>query len=116
MHSLVNFVGSILTLDDLNSVYERVIQAAGNWLDLGLALRLGHDILGNIKDEYRDKNQTCLREMLAACLKTGTLNYSKICSGLKSSTVRQDAIAEAIKEEFRCMNSDEANSYQYLGM
>ncbi len=35
-----NFVASILTLDDLNSVYKNLINAAGNWLDLGLDLGL----------------------------------------------------------------------------
>ncbi len=53
---VVIFVGSILTLDDLNSVYKNLIKAAGNWLDLGLDLGLGWHPQ-NIKDEHRDKNK-----------------------------------------------------------
>ncbi len=107
-HSLVNFVGSILTIVDLNSVYEKLIQASGCWLDLGLSLGLGHGTLKNIKDDYHG-NKDCLREMLAARLKTGPLTYSELCLSLKAPTVAQDALAEAIEEACTGMNSDEAN-------
>ena len=104
------FIGSILTIDDLNSVYEKLIKAAGNWLDLGLSLRLGHGTLSNIKDEHRDKNQTCLREMLAARLKTGPpLTYSEICRSLRAPTVARNDVAEAIEMECTGMNGHEAN-------
>ncbi len=103
------FLGSILTIDDLNSVYEKLIEAAGNWLDLGLSLGLGHGTLSNIKDEHRDKNQTCLREMLAVRLKTGPLTYSDICRSLRARTVARNDVAEAIEEACTGMNSHQAN-------
>ncbi len=111
LYFLVFCIGSILTIDDLNSVYEKLIEAAENWLDLGLALGLRHSTLSNIKGEHRDKNQTCLREMLAARLKTGLLlTYSDICQSLRARTVSRNDVAEAIKEACTGMNSHEANS------
>ncbi len=84
-------------LSDLQSVYEKLIQAAGNWLDLGLALGLDHGTLSNIKDDYH-KNKDCLREMIAARLKTGPLSYSEICQSLRASTVNRIDVAETIEE------------------
>ncbi len=105
----VIFVGSILTLDDLNSVYKNLIKAAGNWFNLGLDLGLGFDILDNIKDKYRD-NQTCLRDMLAARLKTATLTYSEVCRSLRASTVERNDVAEAIEENCKGMHNDKAHT------
>ncbi len=106
---LVIFVGSILTLDDLNSVYKNLIKAAGNWLNLGLDLGLGFDTLNNISQKHHD-NQTSLREMLAARLKTATLTYSELCQSLRAPTVERNDVAEAIEEACAGMNSDKANS------
>ena len=105
---IICFVASILTLDDLNSVYKNLIKAAGNWFNLGLDLGLGFDILNNIKDEHRD-NQTCLRDMIAARLKTGHLIYSEICQSLRAPTVDREDVAEAIEEACTGRNSHEAN-------
>ncbi len=96
-HLLVIFVASTLTLNDLNSVYKNLIKAAGNWFDLGLDLGLDFDTLDNISQKHRD-NETCLRDMLAARLKTGPLTYSDICQSLRAPTVKRDAIADAIEE------------------
>ncbi len=102
------FLGSILTLDDLGSVNNKLIQAAGNWKDLGLDLGLDPSTLSDIEDDYH-RNKDCLREMLTARLKTGPpLTYSDICQSLRKPTVRQDALADAIKEEFTGVNSHEA--------
>ncbi len=103
-------VGSILTIDDLNSVYEKLIKAAKNWFYLGLALNLDHDTLKDIKHDNHDKNKDCLLEMLAVCLKTGSLTYSEICQSLRAPAVRRDAIAVAIEEACTGKNSYEANS------
>ena len=99
----------------MNSVYEKLIEAAENWLDLGLALGLSYGALSNIKGEHRDKNQTCLREMLAVRLKTCSLTYSELCRSLRAPAVRRDAIAEVIEEECTGMNSDEANCTFSMG-
>ncbi|XP_064402940.1 uncharacterized protein LOC135348600 isoform X3 [Halichondria panicea] len=93
-----NLSGSILTLNDLSSVYEKLIKAARNWFDLGLVLKMSPDTLCDIRDRYRD-NQTSLREMLTARLETATLTYSELCQSLRAPTVRRDAIAEAIEKE-----------------
>ena len=88
----------------MQPVHEKVIKAAKNWLDLGLALDLDHDTLDNIKDDYH-RNKDCLREMLAVRLKTGPLTYSEICSGLRAPTVDRNDVAEAIEEACKGMNS-----------
>ncbi|XP_064401224.1 uncharacterized protein LOC135347256 isoform X2 [Halichondria panicea] len=92
-------LGSILTLDDLGSVNEKLIKVAGNWKELGLALGLHSGTLKNIEQDYR-KSKDYLREMLTVCLETANLTYSKICQSLRAPAVRQDALADAIKEEF----------------
>ncbi|XP_064401202.1 uncharacterized protein LOC135347244 isoform X2 [Halichondria panicea] len=89
---------TILTINDLPSVYEKLIKAAKKWFNLGLKLKVSPDTLDNISDEHRD-NETCLRKMLAARLNTATLTYSEICQSLRAPTVRRDAIAKAIEEE-----------------
>ncbi|XP_064401374.1 uncharacterized protein LOC135347346 isoform X2 [Halichondria panicea] len=90
-------LASILTLGDLNSVYKNLIKAAGNWKDLGLDLGLGNGTLDDIKDDYH-RNKDCLREMIAARLKTGPLTYSDICRSLRAPTVDRNDVAEAIEE------------------
>ncbi len=107
-HLHVIVIGTILTLNDLPSVYENLIKAAKKWFNLGLKLKVSPDTLDNISDEHRD-NETCLRKMLAARLNTATLTYSEICQSLRAPTVRRDAIAKAIEEECTGMNSLEAN-------
>ncbi len=97
-------IGSILTIDNLNSVYEKLIEAAGNWFDLGLALGLGHSTLNDIRDDHH-RNKDCLREMLAVRLKTVPLiTYSEICQSLRSPTVNRNDVAEAIEKECTGMN------------
>ena len=102
------YLGSILTIDDLNSVYEKLLEAAENWFFLGLSLGLGHGTLKNITDDYRG-NRKYLCEMIAARLKTGPLTYSEICRSLRSPTVDRNDVAEAIEEACTGMNSHEAN-------
>ena len=100
-----HFLGSILTIDDLRSVNNKLIKAAGKWKALGIALGLDHSTLNDIEDDYH-KNKDCLCEMLAARLnKTDPLiTYSDICQSLREPIVRQDAIAKAIEEEFTGVN------------
>ncbi len=107
-HLLVIFVASILTINDLNSVYKNLIKAAGDWLDLGLDMGLDLGTLKNIKDDCH-RNKDCLREMLAARLKTGPLTYSDIVQSLRAPTVDQSDVAEAIEKECTGMNSHEPN-------
>ena len=97
-------------LSDLQSVYEKVIKAARNWFNLGLALGLGHGTLDDIKDDYH-RNKDCLREMIAVRLKTGPLTYSDICQSLRARTVDRNDVAVAIEEAYACagMNNDEPN-------
>ncbi len=93
----------------MQSVYAKLIKAAENWFDLGLSLGLSHGTLKDIKDDYH-KNKDCLREMIAARLKTGPrLTYSDICQSLRSPTVDRNDVAEAIEEECTGTNSGEAS-------
>ncbi len=106
--------GTILTLDDLSPVYDKLIKAAVKWFNLGLKLEVSPDTLINIRDEYRDKNHICLREMLIARLNTATLTYSEICQSLRAPTVARNDVAEAIEEACTGMNSHEANLDQHF--
>ena len=106
---IVIFEGTILTLDDLSPVYDKLIKAAVKWFNLGLKLEVSPDTLINIRDECRDKNHICLREMLIDRLNTATLTYSEICQSLRSPTVGRNDVAEAIEEACKGMNSHEAN-------
>ncbi len=83
----------------MQSVYENLILTTGNWFNLGLALGLGHGTLKDIKDEYH-RNKDCLREMIAACLQTGSLTYSVLCQSLRAPTVGRNDVAEAIEMEY----------------
>ncbi len=91
----------------MNSVYEKLIQAAADWFYLGLSLGLDHGTLKDIRDDYHG-NKDYLCEILAARLKTSPpLTYSKICQSLRASTVKRDALADTIEKECTGMNSDE---------
>ncbi|XP_064401306.1 uncharacterized protein LOC135347306 isoform X3 [Halichondria panicea] len=90
-------LSSTLTIDDLSSVYGKLIPATKNWFNLGLTLGVSYDTLNNIGDKHRD-DQTCLREILAARLKTGPLTYSEICQSLRAPIVERNEVAEAIEE------------------
>ncbi len=96
--NLTFFIGSILTIDDLSFVYEKLIKAAGKWFNLGLALKMRYDTLDNIRDKHGE-NQNCLREMLAARLKIVHLTYFELCQSLRVSTVERNDVAEAIEKE-----------------
>ena len=89
----------------MQSVYEKVIGVAKDWFNLGLALELGYDTLDSIKDEYH-RNKDCLREMIAARLKTGRLTYSELCQSLRAPTVERNDVADAIEKEYTGMNSN----------
>ncbi len=91
----------------MSTVYKNLINAAGNWFNLGLDLGIGFSSLNNISDKHRD-NETCLREMLAVSLKTGLLTYSEICQSLRVPTVDRNDVAEAIEEACTGMYTHEA--------
>ncbi len=106
--TIFTFVGFVLTLNDLSSVYGKLIKAAGKWFNLGLVLGMSFDILDNIRDKHGD-NQNCLREMLAVRLKTANFTYTEVCQSLRAPTVDRNDVAEAIEKECTGMNSHEAN-------
>ena len=87
----------------MGSVNDKLIEAAGSWKELGLALKLHPGTLEDIKDDYHgNKDRLC--EMLTVCLKTANLTYSKICQSLRAPAVRRDALAKAIEEACTGMN------------
>ena len=69
---------------------------------------MSFDTLDNIRDKYRD-NQNCLREMLAARLKTANFTYSEVCQSLRAPTVERNDVALAIEKGCTGMHSDEVN-------
>ena len=70
---------------------------------------MSYGTLDYISDKHDRDSFTCLRDMLAARLKTGPLTYFEICQSLRAPTVGRNEVAEAIEEACTGMNSDGAN-------
>ncbi|XP_064394894.1 uncharacterized protein LOC135342165 isoform X2 [Halichondria panicea] len=94
-------VHKVLTIDDLQHVYEKLhtahASASPHWFNLGLALGLSHFILTNIDTgKYRGDNVSCLREMLVKLLSTQNVTWSLLSDALKKPTVDLINLADSI--------------------
>ncbi len=88
-----------LCIDDLQDVFSPLIKAADDWVELGLALGIKNVTLKGIKSKEKC-DKACLREMLTYWLESSpSRTWSVICNGLRSDTVKQDALADTIIEE-----------------
>ena len=90
-----------LCIDDLQDVFSSLIKAAKDWYNLGLALGIPVGTLRGIKST-ENNIQDRLREMLTNWLESSPYRtWSDICNGLRSETVQQNNLAEAIEEKYK---------------
>ncbi|XP_064401069.1 uncharacterized protein LOC135347118 isoform X3 [Halichondria panicea] len=89
-------VHKVLTMTDLQHVYEKLKSASPHWFNLGLALGLSHFVLTNIDSKHRGNNVSCLREMLAKLLSTQHVTWSLLSDALKRPTVDLINLADSI--------------------
>ena len=78
------------------------------WFDLGLELGLFESTLKQIKLRHREKTAECLKEMLTSWLKReddvrkkGEVNWASLVTALRSHTVNENAIADAIADKYK---------------
>ncbi len=90
----------VLTIDDLQHVYEKLhtahASASPYWFNLGLALGITYPVLININSEHRGNDVICLREMLAKLLCTQHVTWSLLSDALKKPTVYLSDLADSI--------------------
>ena len=90
-----------LCIDDLQDVFSRIIKAKKNWFELGLDLGIQADILEGI-ESYKNSDKAHLREMLTHWLRSSpSRTWKDICDALRSDTVRQDVLADAIEGKYQ---------------
>lgn len=96
---LLLLVDKVITIDQLDEVYEKVFDAKNKWYNLGLALKVGESTLTSIKKKCHDTPEDCLREMLAHRLNTAKLTWDVLCTALRKKTVGHNVIADEIETE-----------------
>ena len=85
-----------LLLEDLQTVYDGVIDARAKWYDIGLALGVTEPDLDNIDRDNHDNNER-LRAMLSLRLKLPTdLTWKKVIKALKCPTVNRHDVASKL--------------------
>ena len=103
---IVGFV-QVLTIDDLQHVYEKLHtaheSASPHWFNLGLALGLHHSVLAIIKIQNHEECVSCLREMLVKLLSTQHVTWSLLSDALKKPTVDLINLADSITGNFQCL-------------
>ena len=94
----------VLTIDDLQHVYEKLQSASPHWFNLGLALGLTHSVLTIIKIQQHEDCVLCLREMLAKLLSTQNVTWSLLSDAFKRPTVMLINLADSITGNyFQCL-------------
>ncbi len=89
-----------LCIDDLQDIYSRIIKAKKDWFDIGLALGIQADTLEGIESN-KNSDKARLREMLTHWLRSSpSRTWKDICDALRSDTVRQDVLADAIEGKY----------------
>ncbi len=87
-----------LTVDDLQEVFSTLINAANDWFELGLALRIKFTTLEGIDPKKKNSDKAHLREMLALWLQSSPFRtWRVLCNALRSETVQQDVLADTIE-------------------
>ena len=101
VHALLSYT-DVITLNDYQEVYERLIGVSAKWRDLGLALGVDFNTLCAIDIKYRGDVQDCLREMIDKRLQSGgPLSWGDLCDCLRSPSVKRCAcdVAAEIEQE-----------------
>ena len=90
---------TLLSLDDLSSVFEKLFKARTKWFEIGMKLTVDIETLNSIKRENQVDSQKCLLEMLAHRLQAGgSLTGRDLCDCLRSPIVGRNDVAYQIEE------------------
>ena len=92
--------GNKLTSDDLGCVLEGVLDAAAQWYNLGLKLKVRTTTLDSIQEDFT-ATQHRLREMLKAWLNTGdNPSWKTLIDALRSPVVGASQLAAALETKY----------------
>ena len=92
--------GNKLTSDDLGCVLEGVLDAAAQWYNLGLKLKVRTTTLDSIQEDFT-ATQHRLREMLKAWLNTGdNPSWKTLIDALRSPLVGASQLAAALETKY----------------
>ena len=92
--------GNKLTSDDLGCVLEGVLDAAAQWYNLGLKLKVRTTTLDSIQEDFT-ATQHRLREMLKAWLNTGdNPSWKTLIDALRSPVVGASQLAAALVTKY----------------
>jgi len=92
--------GNKLTSDDLGCVLEGVLDAAAQWYNLGLKLKVRTGRLNSIRTEFSTP-EVQLREMLNAWLTTGdNPSWKTLIDALRSPLVGASQLAAVLEAEY----------------
>ena len=92
--------GNKLSSDDLGCVLEGVLDAAAQWYNLGLKLKVRTATLDSIQEDFT-ATQHRLREMLKAWLNTGdNPSWNTLIDALKSPLVGASQLAAALETKY----------------
>ena len=92
--------GNTLNSDDLGCVLEGILDAAAQWYNLGLKLKVRTGKLNSIRKEFNTPEDQ-LREMLNAWLNTGdNPNWKTLIDALRSQMVGASQVAAALETKY----------------
>ena len=92
--------GNTLTSDDLGCVLEGVLDAAAQWYNLGLKLKVRTGKLNSVRTEFNTPEDQ-LREMLNAWLTTGdNPSWKTLVDALRSPLVGASQLAVVLEAEY----------------
>ena len=92
--------GNTLSSDDLGCVLEGVLDAAAQWYNLGLKLKVRTTTLDSIQEDFT-ATQHRLREMLKAWLNTGdNPSWKTLIDALRSPVVGASQLAAALVTKY----------------
>ncbi len=78
------------------------MKAANEWYNLGLALDIEFETLKEINSNESSSDKARLSEMLTHWLLSSlSCTWSDICNGLRSETVKQINLADAIEGKYK---------------
>ena len=94
-----------LKIANIETIVSKLYNARVKWFPLGMALGVDYNTLENIEKQHPRDNESCLRDMIAHRLRSGTnhetdlepLTWKEICDSLRKETVGRKDVAEEIE-------------------
>ena len=92
-------------MSDLGDVYTRLFDARDKWFDIGLALNINFSTLKSIEREQLNNQSSCLREILAHRIQSGSsLTWADLSDCLRHPTVGRRDLASEIHQGLASMS------------